>query len=263
MTMNPKISIITITYNSEKTLEETIQSVVSQNYDNLEYLIIDGGSTDRTLDIVKKYQDKIDVVISEPDKGISDAFNKGIRNATGEIIGIINSDDILLADSLNVLANNYSPDIDVYRGKTIVWNPIKNKKYIAIPSMNFSVNSIKNRSICHQSTFVSKSAYEKFGYFDLEYKFMMDADLLLRFYENKAKMMYIDKELAISRLGGVTNSPYWKKIKEVKNVVIKNGGYKIIANIRVFKFVSYHFIKSIFFKIFGDRIRKWKYRNHC
>ena len=89
---NPKISIVTITYNSEKTLEETIQSVVSQEYNNFEYLIIDGGSTDHTLDIVNKYRDKIAVVVSETDKGISDAFNKGIRLATGEIIGIINSE---------------------------------------------------------------------------------------------------------------------------------------------------------------------------
>ena len=76
---NPKISIITITYNSEKTLEETIQSVITQEYDNLEYLIIDGGSKDKTLEIVDKYRDKISFVISERDKGISDAFNKGIK----------------------------------------------------------------------------------------------------------------------------------------------------------------------------------------
>ena len=78
--------MVTITYNSEATLEETIKSIVSQYYDNLEYLIIDGGSKDKTLEIVNKYRDKIAVVVSEPDKGISDAFNKGIRKATGEII---------------------------------------------------------------------------------------------------------------------------------------------------------------------------------
>ena len=102
----PKISIITITFNSEKTLEETIESVLSQNYPNLEYLIIDGGSSDGTLEIVKRYKDKIDFVISEPDRGISDAFNKGIRYATGEIVGIINSDDLLLPDALHKVAEN-------------------------------------------------------------------------------------------------------------------------------------------------------------
>ena len=82
--MTPKISIITISFNSEKTIEETIKSVVSQNYANLEYVIIDGGSTDHTLEIVERYRNKITTVISEPDKGISDAFNKGIKNGTGD-----------------------------------------------------------------------------------------------------------------------------------------------------------------------------------
>ena len=94
--MKPKISVITITFNSAATLEETILSVTSQDYPDLEYVIIDGGSTDGTLDIIRKYQDKIQIVVSEPDRGISDAFNKGIARATGEIVGIINSDDILL-----------------------------------------------------------------------------------------------------------------------------------------------------------------------
>ena len=94
--LNPKISLITISYNSKKHIEDTILSVTTQNYDNYEYIIIDGASTDGTLDIINKYQDKITTIITEPDKGISDAFNKGIRLCTGDIIGIINSDDILL-----------------------------------------------------------------------------------------------------------------------------------------------------------------------
>lgn len=257
----PLISIITITFNSEKTLEETIKSVVSQNYDNLEYIIIDGCSKDKTLDIVRKYRDKISVVISEPDKGISDAFNKGIINATGEIIGIINSDDLLLPEALNVIAKSYESDIDVYRGRTIVWDSIKNAKYLAIPSMKFPVNSLKQRNICHQSTFISKHAYEKYGCFDLNYKYMMDADLLIRFYENGAKMKYIEDNLAVSRLGGVTNSSFWKKIDEEKNLVINNGGYRLVAYLRVMKFVFYNILKNVLFKLFGDVIRKWKYVN--
>ena len=102
--MQPKISIVTITFNSESTVEDTIKSVVSQDYPNLEYIIIDGGSKDGTLEIVDRYRDRIAKVVSEPDKGISDAFNKGIRNATGDIIGIINSDDILLPGALSAVA---------------------------------------------------------------------------------------------------------------------------------------------------------------
>ena len=118
--MLPLISVVTITFNSEKTVEETIRSVVSQDYPNLEYIIIDGGSTDSTLQIVDRYRDRIALVQSEPDKGISDAFNKGILKASGEIIGIINSDDLLSEGALKAIADNYDPSIDVYSGKRVI-----------------------------------------------------------------------------------------------------------------------------------------------
>ena len=153
----PKISIITITYNSENTIEDTINSVVSQKYDNLEYLIIDGGSTDHTLDIVNKYRDKIAVVISEPDKGISDAFNKGIRNATGEIIGIINSDDILMIGALSCIANNYKPSIDVYSGNVLFWFENTGKEYSVKPEITFDKLKLQY-SVAHPGRFIRKSA---------------------------------------------------------------------------------------------------------
>ena len=122
--MKPRITVITITYNSAATLEETIRSVTMQDYPALEYVIIDGGSTDGTLDIVQKYKDQIQVVVSEPDKGISDAFNKGVTRATGEIIGIINSDDILLPGALQKLAEAYDPRVDVYSGLILFSTPM-------------------------------------------------------------------------------------------------------------------------------------------
>ena len=113
---NPKISIITICYNSEAHLEEAILSVVNQAYKNKEYIIIDGGSTDKTLSIIEKYRNKIDYFVSEPDKGISDAFNKGIKVATGDMIGIINSDDKLEKDALQMVAESYEDSVDLSRG---------------------------------------------------------------------------------------------------------------------------------------------------
>ena len=120
--MQPKISIVTITFNSENTVEETIKSVISQDYSNLEYIIIDGASTDRTLEVVNKYRDRIARIVSEPDKGISDAFNKGIRYATGDVIGIINSDDILLPGALQAVAAAYEEGVGVYRGNICTGN---------------------------------------------------------------------------------------------------------------------------------------------
>lgn len=220
--INPKISIITITYNSEKTLEETIQSVITQEYNNLEYLIIDGGSKDKTLEIVDKYRDKISFVISEPDKGISDAFNKGIKYATGEIIGIINSDDILCKDALSILASNYNPDIDVYRGQCIVWNSDSNVEKIDIPTIQYSVYKLSSH-VCHPSTFIRKSSYERWGGYSIDLKYMMDADILYRFYANKAKFVYVDKPLAKFRIGGVTSQNWGKKVKEKFCVLRRNG----------------------------------------
>ena len=160
--MKPKISIITITFNSEKTLEETINSIIGQNYENLEYLIIDGGSKDGTMQIVDKYRDKIAFAVSEPDKGICDAFNKGISHATGDIIGIINSDDILLPGALETVANHYSPEIDVYSGNVLMWNDQTGHTYIRKPDIEFK--GIRNSfKAGHPARFIARKAYEKYG----------------------------------------------------------------------------------------------------
>ena len=103
-----KISIITISYNSKKTIEDTIRSVVSQKNDDVEYLIIDGKSTDGTLEIVDRYRDQIDVLVSEPDNGVSEAFNKGIRYSKGDVIGIINSDDLLYEGAIEKIQETFS-----------------------------------------------------------------------------------------------------------------------------------------------------------
>lgn len=259
--MNPKISIITITYNSEKTLEETIKSVVSQNYDNFEYLIIDGGSTDKTLDIVNRYREHISFVLSESDRGISDAFNKGVKNATGEIVGIINSDDLLLPNALSNIAKAYESDVDVYRGNTIAWDDVNGTKIKDVPRMEFRVNSLITGNVCHQSTFVSKAAYLNYGLFREELRYMMDVDLLIRLYEGGAKFKYINKDLAVSRMGGVTDQhPFWKKKNEVYDIVITNGGNIVIALMKTAKFVLYQCIKKIMFYFGADNMRKIKYR---
>ena len=118
--MKPRITIITVCYNSEKYIEQAILSVINQTYDNLEYIIVDGGSQDSTMSIVNRYRDKISVIISEKDNGISDAFNKGIRRATGDIIGIVNSDDMLYNNNvIEKLAEYYEDDIDVYSEKKL------------------------------------------------------------------------------------------------------------------------------------------------
>ena len=261
--LNPKISIVTITYNSERTLEETILSVVTQDYPNLEYIIMDGGSKDRTLEIVDKYRDKISFVISEPDKGISDAFNKGIRYATGEIIGIINSDDILLGGTLNTLAKNYNPNVDVYSMNVVLWDDINNHKVREIPTVtnlncyNMSVH------VAHQGRFVTKKAYEKWGCFDGRLKYMMDWDLLVRFYKSNAVFQYINHDAALYRLGATTSDNIKKKKNDVRILVENNKGNRLsfIYIWSIFKLRNY--MKNILDFLFGENFKRMiRYREY-
>lgn len=219
----PKISIVTITYNSEATVEETIKSVVSQDYDNLEYLIIDGGSKDHTLDIVNKYRDKIAVVVSEPDKGISDAFNKGIARATGEIIGIINSDDFLMPGALSTISDHYDPTVDVYSGNVMFWNQDTGDEYSSTPEISFDKLKLQY-GVAHPARFIRKDAYEKYGMYGLMFRYNMDIDLLCRFYKNGAKFIHIDKDLAKFRMGGTTADRVYKKKEDYRLFVENFGG---------------------------------------
>lgn len=257
----PKISIITITYNSAKTVEETIKSVVSQNYPNLEYLIIDGGSKDTTLDIVEKYRDKISFVLSEPDKGISDAFNKGIKNATGEIIGIINSDDILLPEALQAISDAYEGEVDVYRGNTVIWNPELDTNVSMMPGMRCSVDEKWGGAVNHPSTFITKRAYDKIGLYNVEYRFAMDVDILYRLYNAGLIFKRIDKDLAKFRLGGDTSSLWTKKVKERYLIKRRNGASRFLAfksNVVFAIRQSLMFIFTIFAP--KDVLYKFKYR---
>lgn len=259
--MNPKISIITITFNSEKTLEETIQSVISQGYDNLEYLIIDGGSKDHTLDIVNTYRGHISYIVSEPDRGISDAFNKGISAATGEIVGIINSDDLLLPNALRTLVEHYDPTVEVYRGNIIVWDTEKNLRFKSVPSMVFKPE-LKNVVINHQATFITKKAYQKYGVFKINYRYMMDQDLLIRFYTQGAKFKYIDAEMAVSRCGGVTDHTNFKKgLKEYLSMIKENGGSNFLMCRMAVRVTAYRICKEILIALgVWDWMRSKKYK---
>lgn len=220
--MKNKISIITITYNSENTIEETILTVINQNYSNLEYIIIDGGSKDNTLNIIQKYKSSISKVISEPDKGISDAFNKGIRESTGEIIGIINSDDMLNINTLNELNDIIEkyPDYDVYYGNGIIFDEKNNHIYKPVNNID---DILKYMFICHPATFVKKTCYEKYGTFDIKYKCTMDFELLSRMYLNGAKFKYFDYECTWFRLGGTSNQKFDLTKEESIEIAIRNG----------------------------------------
>lgn len=253
---NPKISIITITYNSEKTLEETIKSIKSQNYDNLEYIIVDGGSKDSTIEIIKRYGDVVSKYISEPDEGISDAFNKGVLMAQGDIIGIINSDDMLCEGSLNKLASAYDGETDVYYGNAVICDE-KGKRLSILTSSEDLSTLPYSFCIVHPATFVTKKAYEKYGFFDKEIRCAMDYDLLLRYYKAGAKFKYLDENLSVYRTGGTNMKLRKITIDEVRDVSVRYGGSPAKANFIRLKKILVDKLRPIqkFLKIKNKRVR--------
>lgn len=229
-----KVSIITVALNSKSTIEETFHSVLNQKYRPLEYIVIDGVSTDGTLDLIENYEERFKKAgieyhyLSEKDKGISDAFNKGINVASGDIIGIINSDDCLCKDALSVLINQYEENIDVYCGECIIFNDNSNDRYIAKPKENIELLK-SGMPVYHPSTFVHKKAYLKYSAFDVEFKYCMDRELLLRMFISGAKYKIVHVPLACYREGGVSQANIKKTLDEMQRVSVKYGMNNIKA----------------------------------
>ena len=248
----PKISIITVCYNSEAHIEEAILSVINQSYENKEYLVIDGGSKDGTLNIIEKYKDRIDYFVSEPDKGISDAFNKGIKAATGDIIGILNSDDFMMPNALTKVAEHYEERIDVYRGYCLVWNEQLGTKNELHPNMRFKVPPF-GAIICHESSFISKKVYDKVGLYKVHFKYMMDLDFFIRMYNDKSIRSKIINVCVITfRTGGASSSSAFKVEQERKLLIKENGG----SSMDVLCYVFYHRVKYSI-KVVVNTIKSW------
>lgn len=201
-------SIITVTYNSEDTVRNTIESVLNQTYKNYEYIIVDGNSKDNTLNIIKEYEERFEgklKYISEPDSGIYDAMNKGIRMAKGKIIGIINSDDWYEKEALENVINEYQgDDYIVYYGYMRTIDKMNGKE---IRCAIYSHEYIEEMMINHPTVFVNKKVYEEFGLFNCEYKSSADYELMIRYVrEKKIKFIPILKIQANFRTGGMSDS---------------------------------------------------------
>lgn len=250
----PLISFVTITFNCSKTLQATIDSIKKQNYSRIEYIIIDGGSTDKTIDIINYNSSFISKWISEPDKGVSDAFNKGIRMANGELIWLINADDVLLPNAVNSLLKYYNPNTEIYRGKMIIHDQSTGTNVVYEPAMNISFVSCGN--VNHPSTIISKKAYKKYGLYDIKCRYMMDYDILLRMKLAGASFRYIPKQLACFNTGGITSENRKKrKQSELIYVLKKNGANKVDITKALFFRETKWYLKRILGNSFSLRIR--------
>ena len=213
-----KVSIITITYNSEATIKDTIESVVNQSYNDIEYIIVDGKSTDNTLSIIESYKDKISKVISEKDKGLYDALNKGIALATGDLIGIIHSDDFYINNFViekivkSIEENNSDA---VYADLYYVDKVYTNKIFRKWKSGNYTYGRFINGWMPpHPTFFAKRSCYEKFGSFNLSFVSAADYELMLRFiHKHKIKLAYLPEFIIKMRIGGKSNVSLKNRIR--------------------------------------------------
>lgn len=212
----PLISIITVVYNGDKYLEQTIQSVINQSYKNIEYIIVDGGSTDGTLDIIKKYDSYISKWVSEADKGLYDAMNKGIGMASGELIGMINSDDWYELDCVEIMVDAYinNPNKHIFHADRFDIDDQGEKKVKKYQPSEFKF-IYYGMMYNHPSMFITKQEYDKHLY-NINLKALSDYQFVLEsFLRDKSIFRYIEKTLVNYRLDGISaNLSIFDKLKE-------------------------------------------------
>lgn len=235
----PKISIITVVWNNASTIKDAIDSVLNQTYDNIEYIIIDGASTDATVEIVQSYRNKISKFISEKDKGLYDAMNKGIALATGDIVGILNSDDFYIDKYVieKVVKQFGEKQVDSVYADLVYVKPDNLKKTVRYyDSSYFTPNKFAYGWMpAHPTFFMKKEVYEKYGVFKTDYKIAADFEICSRFlYTNKISYSYIKEPLIKMRVGGVSTSfsSIWinslEQLRACRENGIKTNIFKIL-----------------------------------
>lgn len=235
-----KISVITSTWNSAATLRDTIESVLRQAYPDIEHIIVDGGSTDGTMDIVREYEPQYKGrlrYVSEPDKGIYDAMNKGIRMATGEVVGLLNSDDFYTSDDmLAAVAEKMShTGIDAVYGDVHYVNASDLTKCVRYYSSKPFHRTWMRLGFmpAHPSFYCRRDVYEKYGTFDLTYKVAADFENLLRLiFVNRIKTVYIPKDFVTMRTGGASSSglqSHKKIMRDHLRALKTNGVYSNVC----------------------------------
>jgi len=222
----PLITVVTVVYNGEQFLEETILSVINQAYDNVEYIIIDGGSTDGTLDIIRKYKHAIDYWVSEKDHGISDAFNKAVRCSLGDYINFQgDGDGFCKEDGLLKLVKALGHDRPGLVSAKIKRIDVDGARlFISTQPGLFNKGSLLHRmSLPHQGLLTHKSFFKEFGLFDTNNVFCMDYELLLRAYNDFPKVKLVNIVLANWRDDGLGNGRIKDVLKEYHSIKLKNG----------------------------------------
>jgi len=210
------VSILTVTYNAEAFLEETIKSVIAQDYPDIEYVIVDGASSDGTRAIVDKYRDHIDVFVSEPDKGIYDAINKGIGLCSGRVIKIQNADDILLPGAVTAAMetlSSYDPDEPII---LIGYSRVIDTAGKVLGRITDKPAIYGFESFNHPGWFATASVYETYGLYSLDYRISSDYEYYLRYKTGRGKIVWIDRDVACYRQDGASSR--FEGVREVAQI---------------------------------------------
>lgn len=226
-----KVSIITVVLNGEVTIRDTIESVLSQNYNDIEYIIVDGKSTDKTLEIVYEYQDHISKIISENDSGLYAAINKGISIASGDVVGLLHSDDLYTNGSvITTVVNKFKQcQVDtVFADLVYVKENNINKVIRYFSAKNFTPDKLTYGLMPpHPTFFVKKSVYDNYGYYKTDYRIAADYEMMVRLlYQNSLTYSYIHQAIVKMRVGGLSSGGIRNKIlinREVVRALRTNG----------------------------------------
>ncbi len=255
---NPLISIVTVVRNGEKHIEQAILSVLNQSYDNIEYIVIDGDSSDKTLEIIKKYENQIDYWVSKRDGGIYDAMNKGIMLSSGSVIGILNSDDCYVRGSVEISVQALLRSRADYSYAKVGYIDSNERVRTITPLTNkFKRLYLQEMPYSHISAFVRDYVYKKVGLFSTAYKIAGDHDMAVRIYRANFKATVVDEVVGYLRSGGISNSLV--SMNESLKVAMRHGKKKMPAYLSFLKsLIKYHILKLLpqFLIVFLMRIKK-------
>ena len=215
---NIKLSIITIVRNGEKTIKDTMESVLSQTYSDIEYILIDGCSTDKTVEIINGYEKQISKFISEPDEGIYDGLNKGVSLATGDVIAFLHSDDVYANETvISDIVNCFDNDTQGVYGDLVYTDKADmNKVFRYWKSCDFSLSLLsKGWMPPHPTLFLRREVYQKYGAFDISFKIAGDYDFMLRILKDNIAVKYLPQVIYKMRLGGESN-------RSIQNILDKS-----------------------------------------
>lgn len=248
---NVKISVVTVCYNAVKELERTMLSVLNQTYDNVEYIVIDGGSTDGTVEIIKKYADRLAYWVSEPDKGIYDAMNKGIRIATGEWLLFLNAGDIFYSkDTLSSMIKHYDGKARILRGNIIRKYKRFNVKSTGVTKQDPDIMDMFNNTFHHQACLIQKTLFDEVGYYDTDYQLCADWKFFFDcVVKHKISSYYVDMPVAFFKMDGVSSMNTKKCIEEHRRYLIQLYGSDLFSYLQELSVYRKSYVSRLFYSI--------------